>query len=322
MKETTDALTDSISIKSVDKLLGVFKQHMSWMTNNDAVEKAMKTLTETNTRIDKNEKEILANIALTSQKIVNANNLAAKAVTTLVGFVKAVLATFDGVGKEDVKTVKPAVTLFMNGLEKEILPDLKETYFAVQKATKALQDTKFQLKKLHDHLEREITELVQEEEEAVTISREKAYEGTAGATVGVAAQAIVTALNHWKPKEWVVAAAVAGTAVAGTALTFAVTAAVEEGGKVRKLRGAYKATIGELKRSLEGMDNLIKQTGEFQAQFLDKIVLIEESEDIGKLILAGTDGLLLGFKKSLDLLKTSCEEYIAENDTQKHVAKR
>ena len=299
----------AISAQALKDILSVLKQNMSWMTNNEVVEKALDKLVKTDTQMDEDEKKALESVVTTCQKIGTANNLATKAVNTLAGHVKALLRTFHGVKKLDLDTVKPAIKFYMDKLEKEVLPDLKAAHDGVEEAVKAQMEMKCQLEELEDGLERKITELHQEKGGAESGARGVAYGGAAGATVGVAA--IVAALNFWNPIGWV---AVGAAFAAGTAITFGVAAGVVEGGQIPKLRKVYNSTIEEVKRSREGLNSLIKQTGEFQAQLMEKVVLLEESEDLGNLILAGTEGLILEFKESLESLEASCQEYIKGND--------
>ena len=296
----------AISADTLKEILSVLKKNMSWMTNNEIVEKALDNMMKTDTQMDDDEKKALESVVTTCQKIGKANDLATKAVNTLVGHIKALLRVFHVVQKLDLETVTPAIKFYMEKLEKDVLPELKVAHDGVEEAVKAQMEMKCQLKELEDGLERKIAELDQEKGEAVLGAREVAYGGAAGATIGVAA--IVAALNFWNPIGW---AAIA----AGSAITFGVAAGVVEGGKVPKLKKVYKSTMGEVKRSMEGLDSLIKQTGEFQAQLMEKTVLLEESEDLGGLILGGTEGLILEFKESLESLEASCHDYLKGDES-------
>ena len=302
----------AISADTLKDIISVFKKNMSWMTNNEVVEKAIDNLVKTDDQMEEDEKKALESVVNACQKISRANELATKAVNSLSGHIKALLRVFHGQKKLDLENVKPAIQLYMDKLHKEVLPELKEAHDAIDEAAKAQLEMKCQLEELQGGLERKITELDQEESGATTAARGVAYGGAAGTTVGVAA--ILAAINFWNPIGWVAAGA---AIAAGTAITFGVAAGVVEGDQIPKLKKVYNTTIGEVKRSSEGLTSLIQQTGEFQAQLMEKVVLLEESEDLGNLILGGTEGLVVEFKGSLESLEESCQEYLKGNDDHK-----
>ncbi|KAL5248500.1 hypothetical protein ACHWQZ_G017632 [Mnemiopsis leidyi] len=302
----------AISADTLKDVISVFKKNMAWMTNNEVVEKAIDNLVKTDDKMGEDEKKALESVVNTCQKISKANELATKAVNTLCGHIKALLRVFHGQNKLDLDTVKPAIKLYMDSLDAEVLPGLKAAHDAIDEAGKAQLEMKCQLEELHGGLERKITELGQEERGAATAARGVAYGGAAGTTVGVAA--ILAAINFWNPIGWVAAGA---AIAAGTAITFGVAAGVVEGDQIPKLKKIYNTTIGEVKRSSEGLASMIEQTGEFQAQLMEKVVLLEESEDLGKLVLGGTEGLVVEFKESLESLEESCQDYLKGNDDPK-----